>query len=464
MSSEFDWRQQKTWEEDYLRQQQQTDYLRQQQQMASQRRQDYLQPKMASTAGADMSSSDHWMRLMQEQVDRLRDLQVDLERQRALQEQADRLRDLQAEWVRQAELDRQRDLRIEWERQREWERQQDLEREWERLRDLQREMELAANEERERAFGPGSPATPGADPTDLEQPEVRRQLERLRELQEEWDEQRTREWGTSTLVGARDAEAEATRLQELQARTDARREESEQERRREAQEQERVRQLGDLEERERQRQRQEEEIRRLQEEQQQRAYPVATLRKFLRAPENRVAASDPPERHYEALERIWAQSLRLADGDRQQALIFATEAVRSTQQPGESRAEYLARLGGIPSRAFGSEPPYAGEDKPQHFFAAAAEAYAAALKQRDPDYGEAYAKSLGVGYEVRDALRALGGLRTGGYDRGDIYADDRGAEFGAAIAQVEMSDDSLHTLVPVLSPPITRFLGGSGGR
>jgi hypothetical protein len=396
-----------------------------------------------------MSSSDQWLRAMQEQVDRLRDLQVDLDRQRALQEQADRFRDLQAEWARQAELDRQRDVRTESERQREWDRLQDLEREWDRLRDLQREWELADNEERQQQFGVGSPATPNLSPTDFGESQRREQLDRLRELQEQWDQDRGRDWSTSTpLLGGRDVEAEAQRVRDLQARTDSRREDSDQDRRREVQEQERVRQLADLQQRE----------------QQERTYPIWALREYLRAPENRVTASDPPQRHYEALERIWAESLRIADGDRQQALIIAREAVRSTQQPGESRADHLARLDGIPSRAFGTEPPYAGEDKPQHFFAAAAEAYAAAIRQRDPEYGEAYAKSLGVAYEVGDAALGLLGLDTGGYDQGDIHADDRGAEFGAAIAAAERGDDPLHQLVPIFSPPINTFLGGPGRR
>jgi hypothetical protein len=249
MSSGFDWRQQRTWEEDYQRQQQQTDYLRQQQQMASQQ-QHHLQPQMASTGDADMSSSEHWLRAMQEQVNRLRDLQLDLERQRALQEQADRLRDLQAEWTRQADLDRQRELRIEFERQREWDRQQDLEREWDRLRDLQRQMELPDYDERQREFGPGSPATLGTPPDDLDRPELRGHLDRLRQLQEEWDQHRGRERTISTpqpgeqldrlrelqdewdqrrgqertsstsLAGGRDPDAAANRLRDLQAERD----------------------------------------------------------------------------------------------------------------------------------------------------------------------------------------------------------------------------------------------------
>jgi hypothetical protein len=403
-----------------------------------------------------VSSSDDWLRLMQEQVDRLHDLQQDLDRQRALLEQSDRLRDLQAEWARQAERDRQHGLRIDEERQREWDRQQALEREWDRLRDLHRQMEQADSDERQRVFGLGYPATAGSQPSDPEQPELRGQLDRLQELQEDWDRDRGREWGTSTTqFGARDIEAEADRLQDLQARTDARQQVREQERQREAQEQERQREAQE-----------QEQIRQLADLQQAREYPITALREYLRDPDNRRTSADEPMLHYMALDRLWEKSLQLAEGNMLLALVLAQEAVRSAQQSGESRTEYLARLEGIPSRAFGSDKPYAGVDKPQHFFAVAAEAYAAAMKQRDPSYGEDMAKSLGRAYEVGDAMKgvwhgvesALFGTParpTGGYDDGDIHADDRGAKFGAALAAAALDDG------PV--PSIVQFLGGPQG-
>jgi len=71
---------------------------------------------------------------------------------------------------------------------------------------------------------------------------------------------------------------------------------------------------------------------------------VQALREYLRQPENRVTAQDPISRHQEAMQGIWERALTLTNGDAYQALIVAREAVRSTQQPGESREQYLRRL------------------------------------------------------------------------------------------------------------------------
>lgn len=163
---------------------------------------------------------------------------------------------------------------------------------------------------------------------------------------------------------------------------------------------------------------------------------IEALREFLRQPENRVTKTDPVSRHHDAMKSIWEQGLKLAEGDPKQALEICEEAVRSSQQPGESRQQYIRRLDGIPSHAFGIVPPYAGVDKPQHFFATAYQAYIA---------GESWGKTAGRAYEIKDLISdKLFGGGHGGYDRGDIAADDRGAKFGAALDK-RHTEDKRHT-------------------
>jgi hypothetical protein len=141
---------------------------------------------------------------------------------------------------------------------------------------------------------------------------------------------------------------------------------------------------------------------------------------------------------------IWEQGLKLANGASYQALRICTESVNSSRSSGESESEYKARLDGIPAHVFGTSEPNAGVDKPQHFYAAASLAYEASMGSMDYDpvtgwsppmtgVGEFYAEIAGRIYEVKDWIKGLIS-RTGGYDEGDIFADDRGAGFGEALA------------------------------
>src|SRR5262245_46372735 len=110
-----------------------------------------------------------------------------------------------------------------------------------------------------------------------------------------------------------------------------------------------------------------------------RANRIQNLRSFLRQPENRVTPHDPISRHQEVLKSIWHHALTLSDHVPLEALKICTEALRSTQQPGESREDYARRTDAIPSKAFGTDRIAEGFDKPQHFFAVAFEAYATSL-------------------------------------------------------------------------------------
>jgi len=169
---------------------------------------------------------------------------------------------------------------------------------------------------------------------------------------------------------------------------------------------------------------------------------VERLQEYLRQPQSAVTEADAVARHQASIDNLWNEALRLADGDIGKALTATRDAVRSGQGDDESREDYEARLGGIPSRAFGLDAEYGGVDKPQHFFATAAVAFYASLSQDDtglgapnPAYGAAIAKGVGEAYEALDEIgkEASGGNPTG-YSRGDVAADDRGANFGADLS------------------------------
>lgn len=173
--------------------------------------------------------------------------------------------------------------------------------------------------------------------------------------------------------------------------------------------------------------------------------PISMLREYLRQPPNKITSADPVPDHRNTMSAIWQQALDLTGGNPQVALNVATEATRSSQQPGESRDEYLARLDGIPSQVFTDIAPYQGVDKAQHFFATADLAYNAALGTTDytpfvgwsppmTGVGEIAGKLGGKLYEAKDGIEGLFGKDSGGYDHGDIYADDQGAAFGSALA------------------------------
>ena len=184
------------------------------------------------------------------------------------------------------------------------------------------------------------------------------------------------------------------------------------------------------------------------------------LRDFLRDSGHWIDSTDPISRHRAVMQAIWEQGLKLANGNPGEALALCLEAVKSGRQEGETEEQYHKRLKGIPSRAFGEPEPPLGEaslvDKPQHFFAAAQLAYTASLLG-SPRRGELFGKAMGKAQEVRDYLSDkfsdwLGkeGPRHGGYDRQDIVAGDRGAEFGAALAA--------HISNPLIFPLLVRDL------
>lgn len=156
---------------------------------------------------------------------------------------------------------------------------------------------------------------------------------------------------------------------------------------------------------------------------------VEALRRFLRDPNNWVTRDDAPAVHRQKLANLWSYALDLTGHDIAAALAAARDATMSGQQPGETRAAYTQRLGGVPSLAFGTTDPFGGVDKPQHFFQVALLVYTAGGFA-------AWGKLIGRLYEVYDAIRDLGhepGHSTGGYDHGDIHADDLGAEFGSQL-------------------------------
>jgi hypothetical protein len=187
------------------------------------------------------------------------------------------------------------------------------------------------------------------------------------------------------------------------------------------------------------------------------------LRVYLRDPAQRVTDADPPIHHIAALRGIWEQALLLAGGDPERALLLCLRAVRTVAHADESEEQFAARLAGIPAYTFGTARPYAGNDKVSHFFACALIAHTVAT--RAPfgvaAAGEWAGKAVGRFKEVADAvlnvaydlgdntseviaeltrerieLPKLPRITHGGYDVGDVAADDLGAAFGAALAAV----------------------------
>jgi hypothetical protein len=165
---------------------------------------------------------------------------------------------------------------------------------------------------------------------------------------------------------------------------------------------------------------------------------IEALRAYLRAPEHRVGGKDSTYVHRAALRAIWEEALHLTGGRIGEALHVCSIAVRSGQQPGESRADYLRRLDGIPSKVFETGWPGAAPrvDLPQHFFASAELAYAGFWT--GPASAELRAKLAGRLWELKDRLEQVRGTASGSYDRTDINADDRGAEFGGALAASQL--------------------------
>jgi hypothetical protein len=172
---------------------------------------------------------------------------------------------------------------------------------------------------------------------------------------------------------------------------------------------------------------------------------VDQVRDYLRQPEHRTTPEQSMAEHQRALDGIWNASLSASGGDVREALAVAKDAVRSTQQPGETHDQYTARLGGVPSQVFGTQEPNRGVDTPQHFFATAEVAYDASIGTMQYDMltgwsppmtgvGEGIAMAAGRGYEVYDEIRNEVGNNPPGYDPGDVVADDHGASFGAALA------------------------------
>jgi hypothetical protein len=181
--------------------------------------------------------------------------------------------------------------------------------------------------------------------------------------------------------------------------------------------------------------------------------PTEALRDYLRRPENRTTATDKQSRHKAAMSNIWDRALTLTHDDPLAALTVALGAVRCGPQRGETDAERAQRMHGVPSLAFGTSPLNTGEDKPQHFFAAARESLAAAIGTMDYDpisrtwsppmtgIGEAYGNIVGRLYEVKDEIKGLWSKSK--YDSGDVHADDLGAAFGAALASQFATPDQL---------------------
>lgn len=173
---------------------------------------------------------------------------------------------------------------------------------------------------------------------------------------------------------------------------------------------------------------------------------VKQLRNSLRDPFNAVTSADSVGRHREVLLNVWNAAVDLAHGDAANALHLCKEALRSGRQPDETEDEYHAALNGIPSKAFGDTAPFTGVDKPQHFFATALTALSASAGTglpsdgdvsgsglTNPFRGELIGKAAGRAYEVGDWIKSATS-NSGGYDKGDIFADDCGAKFGGRLA------------------------------
>lgn len=201
---------------------------------------------------------------------------------------------------------------------------------------------------------------------------------------------------------------------------------------------------------------------------------VEAVRDYLRQAENLVSAHDPQWRHREALVGIWHKALEVTSGEPLQAIKAAMDAVKSDRQPGETQAEHGHRLDGIPSKAFGAAEPYAGVDKPQHFFATALWSFSAALGGMEYDpvtkawsppmtgAGEIVGMAGGRGWEVADLIRSVW-KGTGGYDRGDIRADDLGAAFGSALA-AQITDPTDILADAVAGVPLLSDVAYTAGR
>jgi hypothetical protein len=164
---------------------------------------------------------------------------------------------------------------------------------------------------------------------------------------------------------------------------------------------------------------------------------IEALRDWLRDPHYAIGSRSSTDVHRRQLEDIWEEALYLARGDIKEALTVAVEATKSGPQAGEvgkenrdrfpeEYARYQARLAGIPSKAFGSVDPFTGVDKVQHFFRSAE----LAIALENP--GTAYL--AGAAYEGLDWIRDVFGRKdTGGFDQGDLWADNLGAMFGISL-------------------------------
>jgi hypothetical protein len=197
---------------------------------------------------------------------------------------------------------------------------------------------------------------------------------------------------------------------------------------------------------------------------------VEQVRDYLRDPHNSISSSDSVSKHQESLKNIWEKSLDVAKGNPGDALSIAKDAVRSTQQPGETKQEYTDRLNGIPSHAFG-EGQFRGDsvegvDKPQHFFGTAELAFNSSfttdpetkMQTASPIAGEVIGQLAGRAYEIKDWVTDLflSQAKHGGFDWGDVVADDAGAKFGSYLATsagspeetIKSSDVNLRDYLP----------------
>jgi hypothetical protein len=203
---------------------------------------------------------------------------------------------------------------------------------------------------------------------------------------------------------------------------------------------------------------------------------IKQLRAYLRDPAHAIGPQNTEAQHRQVLVNIWQQALQLSHHKAGRAMEIAKEAVRSEKQPYETHKQYTDALNGIPSKALGDTEPYRGVDKAQHFFASASLAYTTAVGNAidrragelsvtaaDAAKAELMANAAGRAYEGLDWSKDLANRManriglverkdTGGYDKGDIHADDRGAEFGAQMAKLtfDREDDSGYTSTVLL--------------
>jgi hypothetical protein len=186
---------------------------------------------------------------------------------------------------------------------------------------------------------------------------------------------------------------------------------------------------------------------------------IEALQTFLRDPAHKVGQEDSAYVHRQAMERIWQHGLKLAGGNAADALEICKKAVLSGKQQSESQADYVARLDGIPGNVFITNPSQPRVDHVQHFFAVAQLAFLSSLDPKtNPGTGGMMAKGLGRLYELKDLFQEWLGQKSGGYDKTDILADDRGAEFGTAIAlAVRTGEDEASVSIEEF------FYGGNDG-